>query len=124
MKTKTRSLVLMAFFAALVAVCSQIIIPLPYVPINLALFAVYLAGSLLGAKYGGISMLIFLALGFVGAPVFAGMQGGVGILFGKTGGYIIGYVFCAVLVGFLCKKKENSFWFLCLAFVAGLFVCY
>ena len=68
----TRNLVLAALFAALTAVCSQIQIPLPMVPINLALFAVHLCGALLGAKWGALSMTAYALLGVVGAPVFSG----------------------------------------------------
>ena len=59
MKQTTHSLVLAALFAALCAVCSQIAIPLPMVPINLALFAVHLSGAILGVRYGFLSMLIY-----------------------------------------------------------------
>ncbi|MEG2144157.1 MAG: biotin transporter BioY, partial [Oscillospiraceae bacterium] len=90
---KIRRLILCALFAALTGVCSQILIPLPMIPINLALFSVHVAGVLLGAKYGSLSMLVYVLLGALGAPVFAGFKGGFGILFGKTGGYIIGYIF-------------------------------
>ncbi|MDD3428569.1 MAG: biotin transporter BioY [Oscillospiraceae bacterium] len=121
---KTRSMVLCALFAALTAVCSQIQIALPMVPINLALFAVHIAGALLGAKYGSISLIVYTVLGAVGVPVFAGFTGGLGILFGKTGGYIIGYILAAFLVGFLSKKWGFSFAKLCLSMTVGLLACY
>ena len=63
------SLVLCALFAALIAVCSQIQIPLAVIPINLALFAVHLCGALLGPVYGGLSVLVYLLLAAAGAPV-------------------------------------------------------
>ena len=70
-RTATRSLVLCALMAALTAICSQIQIPLPMVPINLALFAVHLSGALLGWKYGALSMVVYALLGVIGVPVFA-----------------------------------------------------
>lgn len=121
---KTKELILCALFTALTAVCSQIIIPLPMIPINLALFSVHLSGALLGAKYGSSSMIVYVALGALGAPVFAGFMGGLGYLFGKTGGYIIGYIICALVVGYLAKKGTFDFKHLCLYMVIGLLLCY
>ena len=96
---KVRSLTLCALFAALLAVCSQIQIPLPMVPINLALFAAHLAGAVLGAKYGALSVTVYAALGLVGVPVFAGFGAGPATLFGRTGGYVLGYILAAAIAG-------------------------
>ena len=83
---RVRRMVLCALFAALTAVCSQIAIPMPWgVPINLALFAVYMAGTMLGAFWGTVSQLVFVALAAIGVPVLAGFQGGPSAIFGKTG---------------------------------------
>lgn len=123
-KSSAVMLVMCAVMAALTAVCSQIQIPLPMVPINLALFAVHLCGALLGAKYGCVGMIVYVLLGLVGLPVFAGFTGGVGILFGKTGGYIIGYILDALIVGLLVTRWGYKFWKCCLAMVIGLLVCY
>ena len=120
----TASLAACALMAALTAVCSQIQIPLPMVPINLALFSVHLSGALLGAKYGLLSMAAYALLGVVGVPVFAGFKAGPAVLFGKTGGYILGYLLCAFLVGLLSRKWRFSFPQLCLAMALGVAVCY
>ena len=120
----TRNLVLAALFAALTAVCSQIQIPLPMVPINLALFAVHLCGALLGAKWGALSMCAYALLGAVGVPVFSGFASGPAVLFGKTGGYILGYILCALLVGLLSRRLGFTFPKLCLSMVVGVAVCY
>ena len=122
--TLTRQLVLAALFAALTAVCSQIQIPLPMIPINLALFAVHLCGALLGAKWGALSMTVYALLGAVGVPVFAGFGSGPAVLFGKTGGYIIGYILCAAIVGLLSRRLGFTFPKLCLSMVIGVAVCY
>ena len=87
-RSMTRNLVLTALMAALTAICSQIQIPLPMIPINLALFAVHLSGALLGWKYGALSMVVYALLGVIGVPVFAGFGSGPAVLFGKTGGYM------------------------------------
>ena len=88
---KVRRMVLCALFAALTAVCSQIAVPMPGgVPINLALFSVYMAGTLLGPVWGTASQLVYVLLAAVGVPVLAGFSGGPAVLFGKTGGYVLG----------------------------------
>ena len=120
----TRNLVLAALLTALIAVCSQIQIPLPMVPINLALFAVHLAGALLGAKWGALSMTAYALLGVVGAPVFAGFSSGPAVLFGKTGGYILGYILCALLVGLISRRIGYTARGLVIAMVAGVAACY
>ena len=119
MSTKTQSrtasrfsaktLTMCAIFTALVAVCSQITIPLPLIPINLALFAVYLAGALLGPWRGA---------------VMAGFRGGLGNLVGNTGGYVVGYIFAAFFTGLLVEKWGARFWQMCVAMVLGCAVCY
>ena len=121
---KTKQLILCALFTALTAVCSQIVIPLPMIPINLALFSVHLAGALLGGKYAFLSMTAYVVLGALGAPVFSGFMGGFGYLFGKTGGYIIGYTICALVVGYLANKGTFDFKHLCFYMVTGLLLCY
>ena len=120
----TRMLAAAALFAAMTAICSQIQIPLPMVPINLALFAVHLCGALLGAKWGALSMAAYALLGAVGVPVFSGFAAGPAVLFGKTGGYILGYILCAALVGVLSRRPGFTFGKLCIAMVIGVAVCY
>ena len=123
-KSSLLKLVLCALFTALLAACSQIQIPLPYVPINLALFAVHLAGALLGPLYGGVSVLIYLLLAAVGVPVLAGFRGGFGALMGSTGGYVVGYIFTAVIAGFGSRYWGDRFWKLCVSMTVGFVVCY
>ena len=124
MNDKTRSIVQCALFAALLAACSQIVIPLPMISINLALFAVHLAGAVLGPKWGTASVLVFIALGACGVPVFLGFQGGLVYQFGKTGGYVLGYVFAAWITGFCSKHIGDSIPRLCIGMTLGTAVCY
>lgn len=121
---RVKRLALCALFAALTAVCSQIQIPLPMVPINLALFAVHLSGALLGPAYGALSMLVYMLLGAAGIPVFVGFMSGVGVLLGKTGGYVLGYCLCAIVVGLFARRVGRSFPLLCAGMAAGLLACY
>ena len=98
---KTLTMILMALFAAATGVLSWISLPLPFtpVPVNLALVGVLLAGNTLGfmgkANGGTYSMLIYIALGAMGVPVFSGGNAGAGVLVGPTGGFILGYVLAA-----------------------------
>ena len=114
-----------ALFAALTAVCSQLAIPMPWgVPINLALFAVYMAGTMLGPVWGAASQLVYLLLAAVGVPVMAGMQGGPAVLLGKTGGYAIGYLLAALIAGTFAAKLPRKFGWLALGCVVGCAACY
>ena len=120
----TRRLVLAALFAALTAVCSQLQIPLPMIPINLALFAVYLSGAVLGARWGALAMIAYALLGVIGAPVFVGFVSGPSALFGRTGGYILGYVFAAGITGLLSRRWGFTFKKLFAAMALGTAACY
>lgn len=115
-----KPLILCSIFASLTAICSLISIPLPFspVPVNLALLSVYLAGGLLGAKYGALSQLVYVLLGAVGLPVFHNLTGGMAILTGPTGGFIVGYIAAAFLVGLLSDKG------LIPALLSGPFACF
>ena len=105
MKMTTHDLVLCALCAAVTCILAPLSVPLAgEVPISLATFAVLLSGILLGAKLGGLSQLIYVLLGSVGVPVFAGWTGGIGITLGVTGGYIIGYIPMAFVAGLLYHK--------------------
>ena len=93
MKLTTYELVLCAFCAAVTCILAPLSVPLAgEVPISLATFAVLLSGILLGGKLGALSQIVYVLLGSVGVPVFAGWTGGIGITLGVTGGYIIGYM--------------------------------
>ena len=96
--TKTRSLVLMALFAALTAVGAFIRIPVPVVPFTLQLLFTMLAGILLGGKLGGLSVLTYIFLGLAGLPVFTG-GGGLGYVFQPTFGYLLGFALGAYVTG-------------------------
>ena len=125
-QTKTKKMILCAFFSALTAVGAMISLPLPFspVPINLALLAVYLTGALLGPKNGALSQVVYLFIGLVGIPVFSNFTAGPSILAGPTGGYLIGYVVAAWLSGLLASGKEVSFVRRCAGFFIAMLSCY
>jgi biotin transport system substrate-specific component len=120
-------LILCALFAALTVAGAIIQIPLPFtpVPISLATLAVYLAGGLLGAKYGALSQVVYILLGGVGLPVFSNFQGGIGVIAGPTGGYIIGYVAAALIVGLIAGNgRRPPARKLTVAMISGTAACY
>lgn len=112
-----------AMFTSLIVVCSQICVPTP-VPFTLQTLAVFLAGGLLGWKRGTLSVAIYILLGIAGVPVFAEFSGGLRVLLGMTGGYIIGFLFTAAAVGFMCEKLGRKLWVLGVSMIIGLAGCY
>lgn len=123
-RTAVKDLVFTAMFAAIIAVCSILSIPIGEVPVTLQTFAVCLSAAVLGWKRGTLSVLVYVLLGAVGVPVFAGMSGGVGILAGPTGGYIIGFIPAALIIGLAADKWERRALPLTLAMALGVLVCY
>ena len=113
-----------AMFAALMAVCAWIAVPIATIPITLQTFGVFCAVGLLGGKRGTLAILVYILLGAIGVPVFAGFQAGVGVLFGATGGYIIGFVCTALVYWLITGLLGKKWWTMLLGMVAGLFVCY
>ena len=118
-----RDLVLIALFAALMAICSWISIPTT-VPFTLQTFAVFVAAGLRGGKRGTIAVLVYILLGAVGLPVFAGFSGGIGALLGSTGGYIIGFLGSALVMWGMEKLWGSKAWVQISSMVLGLLVCY
>jgi len=122
----TAELVYIAVCAALMAVCSWISIPAPapLAPFTLQTFAVFLVLLLLGGRRGFFTVLTYVLLGAVGLPVFAQFMGGVGVLLGTTGGYIIGFLFTAALYWALERMIGGKSVLKIAALVLGLLVCY
>lgn len=123
-QTAVKEMVLCALFVALTAVLSQIAIPVQPVPVNLATLSVMLAGGVLGAKNGAVSQAVYVLMGMIGLPVFSSFSGGVGIVAGPTGGYIIGYIAAAWLIGLLASRCGGKVWQLALIMAAGEALCY
>ena len=140
---RVNRLVICGLFAALTVVCTMISIPLPFtpVPINLATLSVFMAGALLGPKYGAVSQAVYVLLGAAGLPVFSNFSGGLMKLVGPTGGYIASYIVTAFVVGLIAgggftankgaasggkagKSKLMNLPRLAAAMAAGIAVCY
>lgn len=99
-----------ALMSAVLCIVSPFAIPVPMspVPLSLATFGIYVTAMLLGAKRGAVCVLVYLLLGMAGLPVFSGFSGGPGVLFGPTGGYLIGYVPCVVVTGWMPERIPNG----------------
>ncbi len=110
MKKSVRLLSRASLLCAVLCVCALIRIPIGAVPMTLASFGVLLCGSLLPPTYAVLSVCTYLFLGAVGVPVFSSMTGGIGVLFGPTGGFLLSYPLLALIpsVVFSCHKRVLS----------------
>jgi biotin transport system substrate-specific component len=111
-KTSIKGIVYAALFGALTAAGAFIIIPLPPVPITAQTFFLNVSAILLGGPLGAVSQFIYVMLGVVGIPVFAGGKAGLGVIFGPTGGYLLGFIIAAFIIGMVnrIKKSAGIFW--------------
>ena len=119
----TRELCQSALGAAFIAVCSWISIPAE-VPFTLQTFAVFFTAGMLGLKCSTLSVSVYLLLGAVGLPVFSGFRGGLGTLFGVTGGYLVGFLFIALTTGSLVDRYGRRLPVLIGSMILGLLLCY
>ncbi len=104
---KLRWMVLASLMAALTAVGAYIHVPIGPVPIVLSTLFVLLSGLLLGSRWGLASMCLYLLVGAIGMPVFAGGKGGIAHFLGPTGGYLFGYVLASWLTGFIAERSRG-----------------
>lgn len=125
-KIRTKQMVLIALMTAVTCVLGPLSIPLPFspVPISLTNFAIFLAIFVLGMKNGTISFIIYLLLGAVGVPVFSSFRGGLQVLAGPTGGYLIGFIFLALIMGFALDHFERKLVPTIIGMIIGMAVCY
>src|SRR4030066_377002 len=121
---KLRWTVLASLMAALTAVGAYIHVPIGPVPIVLSTLFVLLSGLLLGSRWGLASMCLYLLVGAIGIPVFAGGKGGVAHFLGPTGGYLFGYVLAAWVTGFISERSRGFLIVDIFAVLVGLFFIY
>lgn len=122
-RSRTYDVVYVGVFAVLIAICSWISIP-TLVPFTLQTFAVFLTTGVLGGKRGTMAVLVYVLLGAIGIPVFAGFTGGIGIILNNTGGYIIGFIFSALVMWLLEHLLGRKLWAQAVSMILGLLVCY
>ena len=122
-----RDAVLVSGAAALTALAAQVVIPVPGspVPVTLQTFAVLVTAAALGSARGALAQLVYLAAGVVGMPVFADGKGGFDAVFGATGGYLLGFVLAAYVVGWLSQRgADRRVASTALAYVTGSVLIY
>ncbi len=118
----TRKITQTALFTAIMIICSQIAIPTGIVPFSLSIFAIYFIALTLDRNQAVTAIAIYILLGVVGLPVFAGFGSGVGKLLGPTGGFIIAYPIMAFVVSSIVKKDKLSLHIA--ALTVSTLVCY
>ena len=125
-KLPLATMALIGVMTAVTCMLGPLAIPLPIspVPISFTNLAVYLTLYVLGMKAGTLSYLIYLLLGLVGLPVFSGFTGGPAKLAGPTGGYLIGFIFMAVIAGFFIDRFPKKYYFHIAGMLLGTAVCY
>ncbi|HBI64836.1 MAG TPA: biotin transporter BioY [Clostridiales bacterium] len=123
-KITVREMALIAVMAAVTCVLGPLSIPIGPVPISFTNLAVYLAIYVLGCRRGTVSYLVYLLIGLAGVPVFSGFTGGVGKLFGPTGGYLIGFLFMALVCGWAIDRFDCAIVPSVVGMVLGTAVCY
>ncbi len=110
-KFTTFQMALIAVMTAITCILGPLSIPIPIspVPITLTNLVIYVTVCLLGWKFGTISYLLYLIIGIIGLPVFSAFGSGFGKLLGPTGGYLIGFIFMAIICGITFEKCSNKF---------------
>jgi biotin transport system substrate-specific component len=121
-QVKLRSMIIIALFAAVIGIMSQITIPLPLVPITGQTLAIGLAATILGSRYGTLSVLLYLIIGSVGVPVFAEFSAGFSKLFGPTGGFLVGFIPATLLMGIYMEKFGFNFKNALIANIIGMLI--
>ncbi|MBO4889831.1 MAG: biotin transporter BioY [Lachnospiraceae bacterium] len=120
---KTADMVYIAIGAALIAICSWISVPMT-VPFTLQTFAVFFVLMTLGGERGTIATVVYVIMGAVGLPVFSGFKGGLGVLLGSTGGYIVGFIVMGLIYIVITKIFTEKIIPSIAALVIGLAACY
>lgn len=122
-RIKTADMVYIALFTVLIVICSWISIPAA-VPFTLQTFAVFFTCLVLGGKKGTYAVFIYLLLGAFGIPVFSNFTGGIGALFGTSGGYLIGFILIALIMWITEKLFGHRKWCSVISMILGLMACY
>ena len=120
---KTYDIAYIGVFTVLITICSWISIPTA-IPFSLQTFAVFLAVAVLGGKRGTLAVIVYVLLGAVGVPVFAEFTGGLDIILRNTGGYIIGFIFSALIMWLTESLFGRKLWVQAVSMVLGMAACY
>lgn len=121
--SKIKNMVYISMFAILITICAWISIPAA-IPFTLQTMGVFLAIGILGGKRGTLTIVLYVLLGAIGLPVFSGFKGGIAALTGPTGGYILGFIFSALLMWGIEKIAGKNKMILLISMILGLLICY
>lgn len=121
---RLRAMIITALFAAMIGIFAQIAIPLPFtqVPITGQTLAIGLVATILGSQIGTVTAILYLLIGLAGIPVFAQFTAGFGILFGPTGGFLIGFIPTVFFIGYFLEKFGFTIVNALIANVIGMFI--
>lgn len=120
---KTLDMVYIAMFAVLITVCSWIAVPTS-VPFTMQTFAVFAAVGVLGGRRGTLAVAVYLLMGAIGLPVLAEFTGGLGIMLGSTGGYLLGFLLAALAMWAMEAALGRGKWVLLSSMILGMFIYY
>jgi len=124
MFSNTRNIIYISLYSIIIAICSWIYIP-GVIPVTMQTFAIFMAFLMLGGEKALCSIVLYIFIGAFGVPVFSGVSGGIGVILGPSGGYIIGFIFSAVTYILFSRFFKNpSFLFNGLILLISLLVCY
>lgn len=120
---KTHQMALVALMAAILCIVGPLTVPVGPVPVSLLPVVLYFVTYVLGMWRAVASCMVYICIGLIGLPVFAGYTGGPAVLFGPTGGYVIGYLLLTLCSGFFIEKFSKKRWHM-FGMLMGLFLCY
>lgn len=123
---KIKNMTYTALISALLCVTGPLVIPLPFspVPISAITLIIYISSIAVGFRKGAIAVLLYLLIGMLGLPVFSNFTGGLGKLIGATGGYLIGYIFIAMVTGYFSEKFKGKIYMYAVGMLLGTLLCY
>jgi len=125
-KILVSDMTIIAICTALLCVIAPFSVPLPMmpVPLSLATAAIYLFSYILDMKKAVATCALYIMIGVVGLPVFSGFKGGIAVILGPTGGYIIGYIFLTLIISFIIKNSKDNMVMYVLGMLVGTIVLY
>ena len=121
---KPQKIAITGILAAIICLVSPFSFPLGAIPISLSTCAIYIAACMVDVKISVSSVIIYILLGAAGLPVFSHFNGGLHMISGVTGGYIIGYIPCALITGLLIKRFGNKKFMYPVSMIFGTIACY
>lgn len=124
-KISTKQLAMVGIMAAICCIIGPLSISVGAIPFSLSVISVCVTGYVLGARLAPLAILVYILIGAAGLPVFSKFEGGIAKIMGPTGGYIVGFIFFAAIVGFFAEKFESKMIYMqCIGLLLGLFACY